>query len=239
MKIAIVGDKQTCVEVIKKNLENYDKYKRYNFKVDIYDNGETFLSHYNAFGRFDIIFMDIEIEDVNGIDIVSKIREIDKDVVVIFISNQDCYVAKAFRVGAFQYFKKPINEKEFEIDFTRAIEWHNLKHPKYEFQTDNSIVILEYKDIIAIEVYQKKIKIYSENGIFTENPRGSIAVKEEQFKNYNFIRCHRSYLINVSKILMIDKNKIYLKNGKEIPVSRYYYKYVLEASTIYLNSCKI
>lgn len=238
LKIAICDDDTSIQETIA-NLIKIFCPKKWDFDIMTYSNAEELLLDYNTPRFIDILFMDIEVGETNGIEIIERIRQIDTDVIVIFVTSYMDYVAKAFRVGAFQYLCKPIKEIDFKKDFLRAIEAFEAKHTVYEFKNGGQISIIEYKDIIAVEIWNKKIKLHTKNEIFVEDGRSSITDKEQQFEPYNFVRCHKSYLVNLHSINKIGKENILLFNGTTIPLSRNYRNQVLTAFNIFLSRCKI
>lgn len=239
LKIAVCDDdiliQNTIVELINSECSNIKR----DFNIATYSTAEDLMRDYVAPKFIDILFMDIEVGDTNGIEIIEKIRLFDNDVIVIFITSYIDYVAKAFRVGAFQYLCKPIKEIDFQKDFLRAINEFETKHTVYEFKNNGNLAVLEYKEIIALEIWNKKIKLYTKNEIIVEDGRSSITDKEEQFELYNFVRCHKSYLVNLHSIRKIGKEDILLFNGTTIPLSRNYRNQVLTKFNVFLSRCKI
>lgn len=238
LKIAICDDDILIQDTIANLIKNECDIKR-DFDIVTYSSAEDLMRDYDKPKFIDILFMDIEVGDTNGIEIIEKIRLIDTDVIVIFITSYIDYVAKAFRVGAFQYLCKPIKQVDFHKDFLRAINQFETKHTVYEFKNNGNVAVIEYKEIIALEIWNKKIKLHTKNEIIVEDGRSSIADKEEQFEPYNFVRCHKSYLVNLHSISKIGKEDILLFNGTTIPLSRNYRNQVLTEFNIYLAGCKI
>lgn len=238
LKIAICDDDTSIQETIANLIKIYCP-KKWDFDIATYSSAEELLLDYNKPRFIDILFMDIEVGETNGIEIIEKIRQIDTDTIVIFVTSYMDYVAKAFRVGAFQYLCKPIKEIDFQKDFLRAINSFEAKHTVYEFKNNGQLTVIEYKDIVAVEIWNKKIKLHTNNEIFVEDGRSSITVKERQFEPYNFVRCHKSYLVNLHNISKIGKENILLFSGATIPLSRNYRNQVLTAFNIFLSRCKI
>lgn len=239
MKIAIVDDEELYLKQLTNIVSKYCISAAYDVDIMTYHNGKDFLSYYNTGGRFNIIFMDIEVNDMNGIEIVADVRQIDNNAIVIFVTNYDCYVSTALRVGALQFLKKPIKEEDVNIDLARAMEKYLATRSKYEFKFNSNIKVLEFNEILFFEVYYKKIKVHSCQGVFVEDQRGSIENKAKALSKFFFIRCHSSYMVNLSKISSIDITNIALINGDTVPLSRNYRKSLMEAYNKYLAGYKI
>ena len=214
MRIAICDDKKKCRETIIEYVTPYINEEN-NIIYEEFESGESLLSSYNdADQTFDIIFLDIEMHGLNGVQIAEKIRELDKNAILIFVTNHINFVSDTFRVGAFQFLVKPIKEQ----DFKRALEQHKIGHHVYTIKYKENTFAFEVKNILYIEVYNRHLRLWANEGQYEF--AGTLMAEEKKLSPYNFVNCHQSYLVNMNYIKRINPNSILLKNGTELPVSK-------------------
>lgn len=232
-KIAICDDDINILKQLKNLIDKF-YFGKFDYQISVFDNGSDFIQSYTHAGVYDMVCIDIEIASQNGVEIINKIREFDQDVIVIFITQHSSYVSRAFRVGAFQYLQKPIVEDDLKEDLDRAINKYRIAHSLYTLRSDSALVALPFQDIYAIEVYNKKIKVLTKDRDYLEDKRDTISNKIELLKSYNFVRCHKGYIVNVSKIKIVDNAFVVLNDDKHIPLGKQYRKDVLEAYSSYI-----
>jgi DNA-binding LytR/AlgR family response regulator len=217
MRIAICDDEKFYRDKIKKYLEKYiNLYPE--ISITEFDCGEDLIKAYDSEEEFDFIFLDIQMKDRDGVQTAQEIRVRDKHTIIFFITSYVNFVSDAFRVGAFQFLIKPINENDFRKDFDRAIEQHRINHYKYIVKYKDSTTKLEIKDIIYIEAFNRHLFIF--DGINRYECVGKLKDEEKKLSFYGFARCHQGFLVNMGYIKLINRTSILLKNGNEIPVSK-------------------
>ncbi|MDE6116856.1 MAG: LytTR family DNA-binding domain-containing protein [Duncaniella sp.] len=181
-------------------------------------------------GEVDVVFLDINMPQLNGIEFA---KIIPSSVRVIFTTAYDNYAVEGFRVNALDYLLKPISYDEFLAAGNRALQWAELNSRKQEpglttSGQDHIIVKSEYKlvqipikDILYIEGLKDYVKIYTEGAEKSIMTLISMKALERSLPANKFMRVHRSYIVNLSKIKIIERNRIVF--GKtSIPVSESY-----------------
>lgn len=181
-------------------------------------------------GEVDVVFLDINMPQLNGIEFA---KIIPSSVRVIFTTAYDNYAVEGFRVNALDYLLKPISYDEFLAAGNRALQWAELNSRKQEpglttSGQDHIIVKSEYKlvqipikDILYIEGLKDYVKIYTEGAEKSIMTLISMKALERSLPANKFMRVHRSYIVNLSKIKIIERNRIVF--GKTfIPVSESY-----------------
>lgn len=235
MNVAICDDCREYLDRIEQLLEPYVEAN--SLKISRFISGEEFLDSVKKDSAYDIIFLDIEMAQISGIEAASKIRETESNSIIIFITSHISYVSDTFRLSAFQFLLKPIDEEAFRLDFERALQEYKSRHEQYIVRWRDVYCVLEYGEIFYIEAYNRHLFIYTE----TERYEcvGKLTEDSEKLKPYHFARCHQGYLVNLNKIKRINKAYIKLKNDKEIPISRRYRAGVMEAFNLYLAGRQI
>ena len=216
IRIAIVEDDKSSSELLVSYLERYSNDKNIKFDVKTFFSCNQILNNYN--NNFDIIFMDIELPDGNGLETIRKIREVDKNVIVIFVTNMAQYAVKGYEVRAFDFIVKPVTSYNFYIKLDNIL---NL----FEQKKDNEIWIsnkdgkmkLNISSIYYIEVIQHMCIYHTKDGNYKAT--GSLNNIEKTLSKYNFSLCNRCYLVNLRYVTSVKKGFV-LINNEELIISR-------------------
>lgn len=230
IRIAIVDDEKVIREQIKKLIEK----KQTDCEIDTYGTGEDLLKVDSV---YDIIFLDIQMDGMNGIDTARALREKQEDMVVIFITGVKEYVFEAFDVSAFHYLLKPVEEKKFSEVFERAkkeVEKRTTRGQKNIFiKTRNRSFTINHDNILYIENRGKKVEIHTSNEII--ETYASMNDLEKQLGG-NFYRCHRGYLVNMAHIAEYENDSISLSNGENIFMAKERYNEFVKEYMRYLRN---
>lgn len=231
MKIAICDDNKAVVNSVRNALMQC-KESVSQINIDEFYSGESLLDYYSRGGKYDLIFLDIQMEEIDGINTAFKLKKIQKDVMLIFLTGHSIYVKEAFSVQAFQYLTKPVKQEEIIKEFKRAVEHYKVNHTRYKIEDKHSTVYVEINNIIYMEVRNHMISIYTDKGEYIM--KGKLKDEEDRLKKYDFIRCHQGYLVNMDWIQAINEDNILLKTGFRIPMSRRMRKTVINVFSNYI-----
>lgn len=185
--------------------------------------------------RIDIIFLDIQMPDVNGMEFAKMVSE---DTRIIFTTAFSEYALDGYKVNALDYLLKPFSYSDFLNASKRALDWHELrkmaqenKEPTSEgifVRADYKLIHILFDDILIVEGLKDYIKIYTLRDRKPIITLMSLKSMEEQLVPKKFIRVHRSFIININKIGSIDKNRIIIE-GHQIPIGETYRKNFMSA----------
>ncbi|QYE99802.1 LytR/AlgR family response regulator transcription factor [Paraclostridium sordellii] len=183
-----------------------------------FSSGEELLNNYP--NKVDVLFLDIQMDTLTGMDAAKKIREFDNNVEIVFTTAVLDYIHEGYEVRAYRYLLKPL-KYDCILKHTKACI-NDLMDKKDTIVVKDRLktVIIQTKDILYIEVLRKEVTIYTkeEKYIF----KTSMKIIEDSLAKKNFFRCHRSYLINLKKVnALIEKENLVIIENYEIPVSRY------------------
>lgn len=221
LNIVICDDEQNEMLNLKKMTE--DLYP--NVSVRCFDNSSECIEYIKSYSGTDIFLIDVcisENKDDNGIRLAEIIRQYDKNSVIIFISAFSEYVFKAFDVYALNYLLKPVDIVKFGQVFLKAV--HIVEKRKNKncmvVKHNGCVTKVNIDDIYYIENFRRKIILHCKNGQMEyygkfNQIEGSLSV--------GFFKCHRSYIVNMDKIVKYTKTDLILENGDNIPVSKYKY----------------
>jgi DNA-binding LytR/AlgR family response regulator len=217
LKIAICddleSDRQAIIHMIKKYCKDY------NVELELYDyeNGHKLLSDFKH-EKFKLIFLDIYMNDINGIEIAKEIRLHDSDILIIFMTTSRDHALDAFEVDAMQYLVKPVDYEKLHNIFNKCQKLFTDNMRFIKVPSNGLSVKIFLKDIYYIEVYNKTSLIHTSlQTIKTYTPLNKLW---ELLGENPFLRCHRSYIVNMFYIDDILENDFLLKNGDKIPIRR-------------------
>lgn len=231
INIAVCDDDSIQIEIVSNYIKEWSNHSGVKVKIDTFKSGEAFMFEYTEEKSYNIIFLDIDMKKVSGIELSKYIREKDSNIEIVFITGMIKYALHGYRVKALQYLVKPLKEKDIHECLTETYE--KLKSP---LSINNNYITIElpkknirinYEDIIYCIMFSPYIDIYLKDEKITI--RKKISDIEEILPKDSFIRCHRSYLVNIKHIKTVSRNYVNLENNIQIPISRGSYKKVNDA----------
>lgn len=230
MDIAIVDDEKVIREQVKGMIEKqYPECGLYTCKTC----GELLCME----KHFDIIFLDIQMEGMNGIEAARILFERNERSVLIFITGIRDYVFEAFDVAAFHYLLKPLDEKKFQEVLNRAVKEAEKRKDCGQTQlfikTRNRNITLNQTDIMYVESRGRKADIHTTEEVV--EIYAAMKGLEEQLGG-SFYRCHRGYLVNMAYITEYNNDSIRLSNGESIYLSKERYNAFVKAYMRYLRN---
>lgn len=225
MRIAICDDERTYIEKIKNDINSLKTHEN-EFKFSEFESGEAFISEFSK-DKYDLIILDIEMKDLNGLQTAEFLRQIDKNVILIFMTSYDKFVYQGYEVNAFRYILKNQPEPIYLKQLSDTIQEY-YRNKKYIKVVDNDIEKgLLTVDILYIEVYSHQIVIHTFNKEYYQ--KGKLSDYEKMLEECLFVRSDKSVLINIANIDYIKKNQVYMKNGKILYVSRNHLEKITKA----------
>lgn len=223
IKIGICEDEKEMQNLIESHLQNLLKNSEY--KIEKYISGEELLQA--NFKDIDILLLDIQMGKLNGMDTARRIREVDSKMEIIFITSLIDYVQEGYEVRAYRYLLKPIELEELKKHVLNCInEIEKNKNHYILIKNKSNTYKIYSNEITYIEVQKKDMLIHTINKDF--DVRYSLEKVEKDLNLDKFVRCHKSFLVNLTYVENIKSNIAILENGEEVPISRYRYKEVKE-----------
>ena len=232
MKVAICDDNINYISII----ENYiNKFKKDAVECDAYTSGEDLVYSYrDKKERYDVIFLDMEMGQLNGIETANIIREIDEHVIIVFVTSHTEYMRESFKCSPFRFLVKPVDDEEFETVFYDICKKLSKIKMVFAFSENKTKVRLFCDDIICCESQGHWIWIYTKEQ--TYKLRKSMNELYEKLDKNMLYRVHKSFIVNFHYIKLIKENDIELYHfNKTVPISRSYRKMTLEDYTNFVE----
>ena len=208
LKIAICEDDQ--VEQVR--LVSILNQSNISTTYTIFNSGEALLRSYRV-DDYDLILMDIYMVGITGVEAVKKIRCLDKNIFIAFITSSKEHALESYDLHVYEYFLKPINAEKF-LKFLDFVQSQKYNVPKLDIKINGKDVCLPFRDIIYIEQEAHIVCVYLQNGeVF--RAKHSLDNLMEQFDNTVFFRCHASFIVNLKWVKKINHTRMVfeMKNG--------------------------
>lgn len=228
-KILICDDEKLHRQILREELEKYFENTRCSYEIIEASSGEDVLGHKRT-GSLDIAFLDIELADMKGIELSTKLKAKNEKVLIIFVTSYSDYMGKAFEQFVFNYIMKPVESKIFSRIMDKALE-------EIEYRRNNSLkkyftIVYKkkmssilYEDIICFEKRLNNLIISLENDKMVI--RYSLKRVEEVLDTKFFLRCHRGFIVNKERIIVQQGNYLTLiGHNEKIPIGEKYRDHV-------------
>jgi len=216
LKIAICEDEVRHQEILEKLIRQ--QLNTEEASITIFSTGSDLIDIYKNGSRYDILFLDVHLQEENGINIGGFIRRVDQKVKIVLATSMMEAAMEGYGIGVQEFLLKPISEPRFKEVFQKVV--HELtvesKH-KYTMEIRSEKVIIDIKDIIYIESAGRKLNVYTTSKTYEHYRR--LSEDEQDLCKGFFVKPHRSYLVNLNYIHRIKRLEILLKDETRIPVT--------------------
>ena len=216
MKIAVVDDSPRDLQLIKGYVERYFKENGGDYQVRTFENGLDFLDEEKL--SFDIVFMDVEMPHLNGIETARNFRKRDKMAVLVFITNMAQYAIHGYEVDAIEYMVKPVEYYNFSDKMEKALRFVKRDQEKTLLLHGQEVTArIPVSGIYYMEKERNYILFHTKEGNFRE--RGSMGEMEEKLAGSGFSRCITGCLVNLRYISKMSKDAVWV-GDRCLPISR-------------------
>ena len=231
MKIAICDDEKIFLSEIRGLIEEVYSFTDKTEISEFNDGSELLMAAKTQ--KFDIFFLDIEMEGKNGIETAKIIREKDSKAIIVFFTSHSEYAVIGYEVNAFRYLLKNSPKAYYIKELKSVYKEYLQRHYVYEVRTPKEIFSIPITDILYFEIYGRKIILHTarENYVYS----GKMAEIEADGRLIGFIKPYKSYYVNMSYIKKINAKSITLTNNDEIPISRLNTAAVTEKYTAFIT----
>ena len=219
-RIAICDDKPVICSQIEKIVLDYGRKAFYDIEADVYFSGEELYRYLEDGTYFDLIFLDIELRELNGINVGSKIRNDLKNesIQIVYISGKDNYALDLFEVRPMHFLVKPVGAEMILSVLEKGMELSNKLGQTFQYKQGHTSRKIVVKNIIYFESLDRKVRMITTEG--EEIFYGSLTDIFSQLERYGFFFCHKSYLVNYHHIIKFEYEKLMMKNGMNLPISQ-------------------
>lgn len=233
MKLCICDDEKNFIIHFKTLLDRYCDETKNMFDFISFTSGNQLLSYCTQKNDIDILFLDIRLQTSNGIELAEKIRNYNRQILIIFITSFPQYALCGYKVKAFDFLIKPLLYPQLKKVLTSCLSELRIKSKEFLIIKNSSgIYKLNFSEIMYLETYNRNILFHLNHGT---QIIGHKKMKEyEKLLNHQFYRCHSGYIVNMHYITSLQKDSVTIDSKIDIPISRYKKKDFENSYTIFL-----
>lgn len=231
LRIAVVEDDSDMNELIQSYIRQYRQERQLQINIAVFHNGSEIAERYDPV--YDVILLDIEMPEMDGMEAARRIREQDPDVVLMFITNIAQYAVEGYSVGALDFVLKPLDYYGFSLRLTRAIDRAKRRAgERILLAMPDRSVLLDVREIYYVDIQSRVLCYHTERGDFTL--RGTMKAAEEQLAAQHFAKCSYWYLVNLRHVTEVRKDTVVVA-GTRLEISRRNRSAFLTALTNYVG----
>lgn len=217
-QIAICDDEQSFIQDLKINLERYAVDTDREFCFFEFHDGIELIENYQP--DFDLIFMDIKMEKLNGLKTAEEIRKTDSTVGLFFLTSLSQYVWKGYEYGAINYLLKPMKYGRLKMELDRFFSRYQGREEGYlSFSNDNGKYKVLYKNLRYAETQKRNVLLHfdGQEQVIYKNMKEIASLLEAQRQ---FARCHASFIVNMAYVKSVENLEAVLTTGERVPISQ-------------------
>lgn len=219
MKIAICDDEPHFIDAICPMLEQWAKERGIKLKLYRFTDGDDLIAAHQSV-YMDLIFLDIIMPLVNGIDVAREFRNMNQNVPIVFLTSSTEFAVDSYEVKAFNYLIKPVDRVKLFLTLDDFLKTFNLPKTFFTAKTTDGFCRIAIADVDYLEAQNKQVLVHLTND-------RTIVIRElfskcaEVFSPENgFCCCHRSYIVNLSNVEQFSKTEVTTIHNASIPISR-------------------
>ncbi|MBD5466490.1 MAG: response regulator transcription factor [Lachnospiraceae bacterium] len=236
LRIAVCDDEEYFRVRMEHIISEYMDKMGFDYVVNCFESGEAFLETGSQNFDYNIVFLDVNMKEMNGIETAKAIRKLMPDTYIVFVTAYITYSLEGYTVNAIRYILKEDDSIEMAVKecLDTIIGRMNYKETKYTFDFQNGKKDLIIDRILYVESRLHKVFFFVlDDGIVEYYMYDKLDSIEEKLSQFGFHRIHQSFLVNMRYVKKIERYKVILLNKLELSISKKYYK---EIETKYVRS---
>lgn len=223
--IAICDDEVSFVTELEGQIKRYIEETGTELRITVFKDGMELVENYQI--EMDLIFLDIQMKDMDGLQAAKRIREMDSKVSIIFLTSLVNYVLEGYKYQASNYIIKPMKYVRLKAELDKWLSQYKQNEKDYIIVTNDSGKYKVFLNTLHyIETYQRNVLLHTDEQEIISYKK--MKEFETELKDTHFVRCHASYLVNLYFVKRVEKLEIELTTGESIPISQPKRKMVME-----------
>ena len=218
IRIGIVEDDQASIDMLLSHLDRFQREHAERFHIGAFSDGRDVLHEYRP--DWDILLLDIQMEHVDGMTAARRIREVDKEVLILFVTASPHYAISGYEVDALSYLLKPVKYALFEQELLRCLSRLRLRERRHMLFTDadGAHRRIDVADIVFIESARHRVVIHTLDD--THIVVTTLKALEAELSSDHFFRSNSGFLLNLRHVTGVEAASCLLRGGLRVPVSR-------------------
>lgn len=217
LRIAIVEDSQQDADLLATHLQRYGRENGIGIETLHFPNAALFLQQYR--GDFGIVFMDIDMPALNGMNAARSLRQIDSGVLLIFVTALARFAVNGYEVDAFDFIVKPVQYNFFAAKMNRAIKKLSASdRTKLLIRSGERSVRIYADEIIFVDIFNHVLSFHTQREVIAT--RGTIRDAMEVLQDDCFTMCNKSCIVNLNHVQRVEGDEVELSSGDLMQISR-------------------
>jgi DNA-binding LytR/AlgR family response regulator len=220
LRIAICDDDKIICQQLEDMLADIEEESNEQFEVEVFYSGEELYRFLSKDNRYNLIFLDIEMRDLNGVEVGKKIRDEmnDETTQIVYISGREDYAMDLFEVRPLNFLIKPVSKSKVEAAVNKAIKILGESKHFYEYKNGNVNFSVPVGDILYFESDGRKVNIILMDDVKVFY--GKLSEVEDKLRSQDFIMIHKSYLINFNHVVEYTYDYVKMSNKETLTISQ-------------------
>lgn len=233
--IAVVEDQDNEAKQLIDCIQRYEQEKKETFTIERFSDGLAFLNSYEPV--YDIVFMDINMPRMDGLSASKRIRVVDPNVCLVFVSQMAQFALNGYEVGAKDYLLKPVTYGSFSLRFDRAVaDAKSSRHQGILLKTQSGLSRIDANKVCYVEVIRHQVVYHTVNGdLESWEPLKSVEEKLGSLVGSRFVRCNNCFLVNLHYVNKIEGDILWVGTS-QLKISRAKRKDFLNALTVFFET---
>ena len=217
LKIAVCDDEKTQTDYLKASVSAWAEKALILPDIITFPSAEAFLFDYSENKDYDILLLDIEMKEINGIELAKRIRKENENVQIVFITGYPDFISEGYDVCALHYLMKPVSDEKLFPVLDRAVKNLSKAEKRLTVSFDRQTEYIPFPDIIYLEAQSNYTVIHTYKTEY--RMKAPLSDIEKQLDG-GFFRCQRSFIVNLAQVQKIKSDSVILKSGQTVPISR-------------------
>lgn len=224
-KIAICDDEAADITYVENLVKKWAAEREKEILVDRFFSAEAFLFEYENKRDYDILLLDIEMKEMDGVTMAKRIRQENESIQIVFITGYSDYISEGYEVAALHYLMKPVKEEKICSVMDRAVQKVQHNERMLYLDVSGEMIRIPLYEIRYLEVLRNYVTIHAKQDYTVKKTLSEV----EKELDERFFKAGRSYLINLKLVRRVTKTEVYLSDGAVIPLPRGQYEAINKA----------
>lgn len=215
-RVAICDDHAEDAAFVQQQLLDWAKERRVEVQAEQFSSAESFLFRYEEDKTFDILLLDIEMGEMDGVTMAKQVRRENETIQIVFITGYSDYIAEGYEVEALHYLMKPVNREKLFMVLDRALAKHKQNERCLNLELSGEMVRLPFYEIRYLDVLKNYVTVHAKREYTVKRTLGDFEAELDD----RFFRVGRGLIVNLKEIRKVTKAQVYLADGTVLPLPR-------------------
>lgn len=215
IQIAFCDDNQQELQRIRALLSELNPFDG-NYEVTVFSSGEELLRSDKR--PFDLLFLDVQMPELNGYETARRIRETDQNTTLIFLTGVAAPTVEVFQVSPFRYLMKQMDDETIVKELNASFEEVKRKTQVISFRSGSDLVRINVSAVLYLTISGRWVELVTDHG--RQEVKMKIGEMYEMLVSHGFEFSHKSYLVNFNRVLSITGSTVIMENGDILPISQ-------------------